>query len=177
MARLYKTLKIGMIKVEGTLTDRFNAAKRAGFRGVEMNSPGMQVEETKQAIAASGIPVDGTVCSTHWGIRHTSADAGERATALSHLKQALRDTHAVGGHTVLLVNGDGKDGPESEIWPRSIENISKALPLAAELGIFIAIENVWNRFLYDHEGGTDPDGKEIRPVRRRVELAVGGYAI
>jgi hexulose-6-phosphate isomerase len=27
--------------------------------------------------------------------------------------------------------------------------------LAAELGVAIAIENVWNHFLYDHQGGTD----------------------
>jgi hexulose-6-phosphate isomerase len=58
----------------------------------------------------------------------------------------------VGGNTVLLVVGRGSDGPEEEIWPRSIENISKALPLAAELGVYIAIENVWNQFLYDHDG-------------------------
>ena len=30
--RLFKTLKIGMVKVGGSLTDKFNAAKAAGFR-------------------------------------------------------------------------------------------------------------------------------------------------
>jgi len=68
------------------------------------------------------------------------------------LKEGLRQTKAVGGHTLLLVVGHGKDGPEKEIWPRSIENIAKAIPLAAELGVAIAIENVWNHFCYDHEG-------------------------
>jgi hexulose-6-phosphate isomerase len=56
---------------------------------------------------------------------------------------------------VLLVVGKGEDGPESEIWPRSVENIAKALPLAAEVGVQIVIENVWNQFLYDHEGAAD----------------------
>ena len=64
-------------------------------------------------------------------------------------------THAVGGNTVLLVVGHGDDGPEQEIWPRSIDNIAQAIPLAAELGVYIAIENVWNHFLYDHNGGSD----------------------
>jgi hexulose-6-phosphate isomerase len=67
----------------------------------------------------------------------------------------LRDTHAVGGHSVLLVVGKGEDGPENEIWPRSVENIKQAVPLAAELGVSIVIENVWNQFLYDHNGGAD----------------------
>lgn len=150
--RIFKTLKIGMVKVNGSLTDKFKAAKEAGFMGIEMNSPGMNVEETKKAIAESGLPVDGTVCSTHWGVRHTSPDAATRAKALENLKTAIRDTHAVGGNTALLVVGKGEDGPEEEIWPRSIENISKALPLCAELGVHIAIENVWNQFLYDHDG-------------------------
>lgn len=153
--RIYKTLKINMIKIDGSLSERFRAAKKAGFKGVEMNSPGMDAEETRQAIGESGLPVDGTVCSTHWKIRHSSPDPSTRAQALQDLKTAIRDTHAVGGHTVLLVVGKGEDGPESEIWPRSVENIRKAIPLAAELGVSIVIENVWNQFLYDHEGDSN----------------------
>ena len=156
--RLYKTLKINMVKMpEATLTERFVAAKQAGFEGVEMNSPGMEVEETRAAIAASGLPVDGTVCSTHWKIRHSSPDASMRAQALADLKHAIEATHAVGGHSVLLVVGHGEDGPVSEIWPRSVENIRLAVPLAAKLGVSIVIENVWNRFLYDHNGYSDQD--------------------
>lgn len=150
--RIYKTLKIGMVKVEGDLTTKFKAAKAAGFAGIEMNSPGMDVEATRKAIQESGLPVDGTVCSTHWNVRHTSPEATTRAQALKDLQQSIRDTHAVGGNTALLVVGHGKDGPEDEIWPRAIENIAQALPLCAELGVYIAIENVWNQFLYDHGG-------------------------
>ena len=153
--RLYKTLKIGMISGKAPLAEKFAIAKEAGFAGVEMNAPGMDVAETKQAIATSGLPVDGTVCSSHWNIRHTSADAETRAKALADLKTALRDTRAVGGHSVLLVVGKGEDGPEAEIWKRSVDNIAQAVPLAAELGVSIVIENVWNQFLYDHAGKAD----------------------
>lgn len=153
--RLYKTLKIGMIKIKGGLLEQFRTAKEAGFQGLELNAPGYDVARVRQAIADTGLPVDGTVCASHWKIRHTSPDAATRAQALEDLKQALRDTHAVGGHTVLLVAGKGEDGPEAEIWPRSVENIAKAIPLAAELGVAIAIENVWNQFCYDHDGGAD----------------------
>ena len=149
--KLLKTLKIGMVKGDG-MTNRFKVAKAAGFDGIELDSPGFNVDEIKKAIAETGLPVDGSVCSTHWQITHTSPNAETRAKALRDLQKALRDTHAVGGHTVLLVVGLGDDGPESEIWPRSIENIRLALPLCAELGIAIAIENVWNKFLYQHDG-------------------------
>ena len=150
--RLWKTLKFGMVQVPGTLTEKFKSVKAAGFDGIEMNAPGMNVDETIQAIAESGLPVDGTVNSTHWEIRHTHSDRAVRAKALESLQTAIRDTHAVGGHSVLLVVGKGADGPETEIWKRSIENISLAVPLAAQLGVQIVIENVWNQFLYDHDG-------------------------
>ena len=149
---ILKSLKVGMVQVKGSLTDKFKAAANAGFQGIELDSPGFDVEEAIKAIAATGLPVDGSVCSTHWKTRHTSPDAEQRAQALADLQTAIRDTHAVGGNTVLLVVGHGNDGPENEIWPRAIENISKALPLAARLGMTIAIENVWNHFLYDHDG-------------------------
>ena len=163
--RLLKTLKIGMVGVKGSLTEKFIAVKAAGFDGIEMDAPGMDVAETQKAIAESGLPVDGTVNSTHWQIRHTDPDPAVRAKALESLKSALESTHAVGGHSVLLVIGHGKDGPEDEIWKRSQENIAQAVPLAARLGVQIVIENVWNHFLYDHAGGpTQTADKFVRYV-------------
>lgn len=150
--RLYKTLKIGMVREGKTLTEKFQAAKDAGFQGIELNAPGINVDETKQAIDATGLPVDGSVNSTHWQVRHTDPSPDVRKRALESLLNGIRLTHAVGGHTCLLVVGKGEDGPEEEIWPRAIENIAQAIPLAAELGVVIAIENVWNQFLYDHGG-------------------------
>ncbi len=90
--RLYKTLKQDMVGVQGSLTDKFQAAKAAGFDGIELNLPGTDVEAAQAAITASGLPVDGSVCAKHWQIRHTSPQAEVRAEALKLLKQALHDT-------------------------------------------------------------------------------------
>ncbi len=158
---IYRTLKIGMVKEGATLADKFRIAKEAGFQGIELNPPGLDIEETLAAIKATGLPVDGTVCNSHWKIRHTSPDPAVRAQALEDLKGALRETKAIGGHTVLLVVGHGDDGPEEEIWPRSVANIAQAVPLAAELGVAIAIENVWNHFLYNHNAGPDQNAEKF----------------
>ena len=153
--RMFKTLKIGMVRLEdkdATFSDRFKVAKAAGFGAIELSCPGSDVDEVKRAIDESGLPVDGSVCGAHWSVKHTDPDPAVRAQALKNLTGALRETHAVGGSTVLLVVGHGKDGPEQEIWDRSIENISKALPVASEVGVDIVVENVWNQFCYDHDG-------------------------
>ncbi len=153
--RWLKTLKVGMVNVSGSWADKFRAVKAAGFAGIELDAPGFDVNEIKDAVAASGLRVDGSVCSSHWQVRHTDPSPQVRAEALKTLEEALRVTHAVGGHTVLLVLGHGKDGEESVIWKRAMDNLRRVTPLAGELGVYIAIENVWNHFLYDHEGGNN----------------------
>ena len=164
--RIYKTLKLGMVKIDGTLEDKFNAVKQAGFAGIEMDTPRMDVEATRKAISATGLLVDGTVISTHWSIRHSAKAAEKRKVALAHLRESIRKTHAVGGHTTLLVVGHGKDGSPEEVWDRSLENIAQAVPLAAELGVVIAIENVWNHFLYDHQGDSN---QTVEPFVRYLD--------
>lgn len=159
--RFYKTLKIGMIKEGDTLKEKFQMAKEAGFQGVELNAPGFDIDEVNAAIAETGLPVDGSVCAEHWNIRHSDPDESVRAKALEYLLGALRETKAVGGHTVLLVVGHGKDGPEEEIWPRIVANMQKALPLASELGVAIAVENVWNQFCYDHDGDSNQSAEKF----------------
>jgi L-ribulose-5-phosphate 3-epimerase len=160
---IYRTLKWGMINLPGsaTLTERFEAARDAGFDGVEVDLPDGDVPAILAASQAARLPVDGSVCKTHWTIRHTSPDAEQRAQALEDLKGAIRQTHQLGGHSVLLVAGHGQDGPEAELIERSIENISKALPLAAWYGVHILIENVWNHFLYDHGGDANQSAKPL----------------
>lgn len=153
--RLLKTLKIGMVRVKGDLTTKFQAAKDAGFDGIELGVPGIDVDEVKKAIDQTGLPVDGSVGNTHWQVRHSSPDEATRKKALDLLEKSIVETHAVGGHTVLVVVGKGEDGTKEEVWERSIENLSKVLPLCAELGMTLAIENVWNQFCYIHNGPND----------------------
>lgn len=153
--RLYKTLKIGMVRDGGNLAEKFAVAKAAGFDGIELNAPGFDPAEVRAAVASTGLPVDGTVCADHWNVRHSDPDPAVRKQALETLVAALESTHAAGGHSVLLVVGHGKDGSEEEVWDRSVENIAQAIPTAARVGVPIVVENVWNEFCYEKEGGRE----------------------
>ncbi len=152
---LRKTLKIGMIGQGKTLAEKFAVAKQAGFEGVELNVPGIDVDEAKAAAESSGLIIDGTVGGYHWKIRHTDPDASVRATALDNLKRGLEETAAVGADTMLLVPAHGQDGTPAEVYERAIGAIQEALPIAEKVGVAILIENVWNHFLYQHDGSND----------------------
>ena len=160
-AWLRKTLKIGMIQVEGSLSDKFAIAKEAGFEGVELIVPGVDVNEAKKAAADTGMIIDGTVGGYHWKERHSDPSADVRAVALKKLKAGIEETAAMGGQTMLLVPAHGKDGSDAEVYERAMAAINEALPLAAEKKVAIVIENVWNDFLYDHEGGSDQTADKL----------------
>lgn len=150
-----------MVRDGETMKEKFALAKGAGFDGIELGAPGFDIADVWSASKALDFPVDGSVCAEHWQVRHSDPDESVRSKALATLEQALKDTNAVGGHTVLLVVGHGKDGTEQEVWDRTVANIEKAIPLAAKLGIVIAVENVWNHFGYDHAGDSEQSAEKF----------------
>ena len=158
---LRPTLKIGMIKSSGSLTDKFKLAKEAGFEGVELNVPGVDVQAAKKAAEESGLIIDGTVGGYHWSERHSDPDPDVRAAALQKLKDGLRETAAMGADTMLLVPAHGKDGSDAEVYERAMAAINAALPVAEETKVSILIENVWNDFLFDQEGGNDQTADKL----------------
>ena len=140
---------IGMIGVGQTVQEKFQALKEAGIDGVEMDSPGsLSIEEIKSASEKTGVLIEGVVDSVHWAKTLSHNSAAIRAQGLEALKTALRDCKALGGTSVLLVPGVvDKTVAYDVCWKRSQEEIRKAIPTARELGVKIAIENVWNHFI------------------------------
>ena len=64
------------------------------------------------------------------------------------METALRSAKALGADTVLLVPAIVNENVGyDDAYKRSQEHIRKLLPLAEQLGIVIAVENVWNKFL------------------------------
>lgn len=146
-----KAVKWGMIQVPGaTVLDKFKLLKELGYDGVELDAPStLDKDEVLAARDETGLPIHGVVDSAHWNDTLSSADPAVRASGVRALEQALRDSKLYGGTTVLLVPGKVERGKVSyaDVYQRSQAEIRKVLPLAEELGIKIAIENVWNDFL------------------------------
>lgn len=150
---IYKSLKWGMIKHDGSTLEKFTLLKELGYDGVEVDSPGgVDKREAIEASAKTGLPIEGVVNSTHWNIRHSDPDPEVRAQALKNMKTALRDAKAVGADSVLLVPGkvtDEQKENHDQVWSRSVAEIRKLLPLAEDLEVKILIENVGNGFCYE----------------------------
>jgi len=87
-------------------------------------------------------------CATHWKNPLSDPSAEVRAVGLRGLEQALQDAKAYGATSVLLVPAVvSKQVSYKDAYVRSQIEIRKALPMAQELGVKIAVENVWNHFL------------------------------
>ena len=145
--KIRKAIMWETLKVPGTVLEKCQLVKAAGFEGVEPMSH-MNQQEVLDALKTSGLAAASVCCSTHWKKPASDPDPAVREEGLRGLEQALRDAKAYGATSVLFVPGRvEKRVSYADAWTRSQEQIRKAIPLASQLGVKIAIENVWNQFL------------------------------
>ena len=146
-----KGVYLGMLPRELSYADRFKLARDVGFDDVECaTAPDPKVaEEIKKAAEDTGIKIHSVMNMAHWGAPLSSADPAAVAKSVEGMKTSLHNAKLWGAGAVLLV--PGVVDPQTryqEVWTRSQQQIRQQLiPLAAELKVIIAIEEVWNKFL------------------------------
>lgn len=130
-----------------SLREKFRLLREAGFHGVEVNSA-MNREEVLAARDAAGLQIPSVVISTHGTHPLSSPNPSTRAIGLEGLRQGLRDAKVYGADSVLFVPANvNQEVSYADAYVRSVAEIKQVVPLAEELGVTIAIENVWNHFL------------------------------
>lgn len=146
---LRKAAMIGMVGEGANLAEKFQVLRDCGFEGVEVDSPSsIPRDEWLGAAEKSGLVIHGVVNSAHWRkpLNHPEPSIAREAAAA--LETCLRDAKAFGASSILLVPGVvNKELAYDECYQLSQERIRGVLPLAKELGVTIAVENVWNGFL------------------------------
>ncbi len=147
---LDKGLVYSMLPKEMSVADRFKLARDTGFKVVQAPTTPDQkeAEELKKAAEAAGIRIDSVMNMAHWQYPLSSSDPSVVNTGLDGMRTSLHNAKFWGSDAVLLV--PAVVNPETsyyEAWVRSQKEIRKLLPLAGELKVVIAIENVWNKFL------------------------------
>jgi len=146
-----KAVGIAMLPEKLPLVDRMKVAVDAGFVDVECQTVSNQkeVEEIKAAAEKAKLRIHSVMNMAHWDNPLNSPDPQVVQTGMKGMETSLRNAHFWGAETVLLVPAvvSPKYGYYQDAWTRSQAQIRKLLPLAEELKVVIAIEEVWNKFL------------------------------
>jgi len=145
-----KGMVLTMLPEKLSMADRFKLARDTGFEVIQApTTPDQrQAEEIKAAADSSGVRVDSVMNMAHWKYPLSSADPAVVATSLEGMRTSLHNAKLWGCDAVLLV--PAVVDPQTsyrDAWTRSQTQIRALLPLAQELNVVIAIEEVWNKFL------------------------------
>jgi len=149
-AQLKKAVLITMLPKEMSYLDRFKLAVDIGFEGLEAQTvtDAKIADEIKEAADKAKLRIHSVMNMDHWRYPLSSADPQVVAQSIKGMETSLRNAKLWGVDAVLLVPAvvDPKT-TYTQAWERSQAEIRKLIPLAKELGVVIAIEEVWNKFL------------------------------
>ena len=145
-----KGLVFDMLPSKLSYTDRFALARDVGFEVVQApTTPDKhEAEEIKKAADAANIRIDSVMNMDHWKYPLSSSDAAVVAKSMEGMRTSLHNAKLWGSDAVLLVPAVvNAETSYRDAWTRSQKEIRKLIPLAEELKVVIALEEVWNKFL------------------------------
>jgi hexulose-6-phosphate isomerase len=147
---LHKAVLITMLPQELSYLERFQLAVETGFRAMEVRTVEEEGEAAaiKEAAGRAGLRIHSVMNMAHWQYPLSSPDSAEVAASLNGMEKSLRQAKLYAADAVLLVPAVVRDDTTyQQAWERSQKQIRKLVPLAEDLGVVIAIEEVWNKFL------------------------------
>ena len=146
-----KAVLISMLPKELPYAQRFTVAREAGFHGIEMQTVALagEAQEILEASKKTGLRIHSVMNADHWRFPLSSSDREVVNRSVAGMETSLRNAALWGADAVLLVPAV-VDATTSyrDAWMRSQRVIrEQLLPLARELKVIVAVEEVWNKFL------------------------------
>src|SRR5262249_32078294 len=146
-----KAVLISMLPKDLSYADRFALAREAGFDAIEMQTIAQPAEAQEIADASKkvGLRIHSVMNADHWRFPLSSADRDVVNRSVAGMEASLRNAALRGANAVLLVPAV-VDAATSygEAWRRSQQVIrERLLPIAKDLRVIVAVEEVWNKFL------------------------------
>ena len=145
-----KGILLGMLPKELSYQERLRLAREAGFEELECPTirNASEAEEIKKAAMDAGLRIHSVMNSDHWQYPLSSSDPAVVARSVDCMEVSLKNARFWGADTVLLVPAVVNEQTSyADAWERSAKEIRKLIPLAKELKVVIAVEEVWNKFL------------------------------
>jgi L-ribulose-5-phosphate 3-epimerase len=142
---------ISMLPKELSYAERFSLARSAGFDAIEMQTitEAAEAAEVLEASKKTGLRIHSVMNMDHWRFPLSSADASVVTRSVAGMETSLRNAAQWGADAVLLVPAvvDATTSYQ-DAWTRSQRVIrERLLPIAREVKVVIAVEEVWNKFL------------------------------
>src|SRR5436190_23956211 len=97
-----KAIMWGTVGVKGSILEKMQAIKEAGFQGTEMMSH-MNQDDVLRARDETGLIIPSVCGAHHWSKPLSDPNPTVREEGVAALKQTLRDAKRYGATTVLLV--------------------------------------------------------------------------
>ena len=146
-----KAVLISMLPKDLPYAERFALARTAGFEAIEMQTIARPEEaaEIREAALKTGLRVHSVMNMDHWRLPLSSADPDVVSRSVQGMETSLRNAALWGADAVLLVPAvvDAAT-PYRQAYERSQRVIrERLLPLARDLKVIVAVEEVWNKFL------------------------------
>ena len=148
---IHKSTLISMLPKELSYPERFALARDAGFEAIEMQTINKEEEaaDIRDASKKTGLRIHSVMNSDHWRLPLSSRDPEVVSGSVKGMETSLRNAVLWGADTVLLVPAvvDASTSYQ-DAWTRSQRVIrERLLPMARDLKVTIAVEEVWNKFL------------------------------
>jgi len=141
-------------------------AKEMGLDGIELTfgagelAPGISKEKCRDIRTMAermGMKIATLATGSYWGLSLADPRPGVRKKAIAFTMEYLQTANRLGAKVCLVIPGavfvawdpSQKVIPYATVWRLATESIKALLPTAANLGVTIGIENVWNGFLAD----------------------------
>ena len=145
-----KGVLLEMLPAKLNYADRMKMARDVGFKVIQApTTPDEHLaDEIKKAADGANMRIDSVMNMDHWKYPLSSSEPAVVEKSLAGMRTSLHNAKVWGSDVVLLV--PAVVNPQTsyrDAWIRSQREIRKLLPLAEELKIVIAIEEVWNKFL------------------------------
>lgn len=148
-----KGVMLGMLPGGLAPVERLKLAKECGWEGIEAPPMGLdQAKSWREAAKEAGIPFHSVIFGG-WGAPLSSPDDAVAERGQRELEAGLRCAKELGADALLLVPVVvNAKTTQQEGYERSQQRLRKVIPVAEELGVIIAVEEVWNGFLLDADG-------------------------
>ncbi|MEM2929746.1 MAG: sugar phosphate isomerase/epimerase family protein [Thermoproteota archaeon] len=133
--------------------------RRMGYDGVELVfddssfDPIMRSEEevwrTAEDFKSENLEIPSVATGVFWKYNLGSNDEKVRSKGVEYGKAGVKMASIVGASSILVVPGVASpETPYEELYANALKSVKELAEFAKDYNVTIAVENVWNKFLY-----------------------------